>query len=84
MIILPKEVDYIDAHVECDSNKKFDISGEVTYDKTKYQVKYVANADTLKNRMKYSGETYELVINVKVNELANQNSVAKNQGTVDH
>lgn len=78
---LPKEVDYIDAHVECDSNKKFDISGEVTYDKTKHQVKYVANADTLKNRMKYSGETYELVINVKVNELANQNSVAKNQGT---
>lgn len=31
--------------------------------------------------MKYNGETYELVINVKVNELANQNSVAKNQGT---
>ena len=27
-------------------------------------------ADTLKNRMKYNGETYELVINVKVNELA--------------
>ncbi|MFU1884182.1 isopeptide-forming domain-containing fimbrial protein, partial [Enterococcus faecium] len=40
-----------------------------------------AKADTLKNRMKYNGETYELVINVKVNELANQNSVAKNQGT---
>lgn len=39
------------------------------------------NFDTLKNRMKYNGETYELVINVKVNELANQNSVAKNQGT---
>ncbi|EOS7943235.1 isopeptide-forming domain-containing fimbrial protein, partial [Enterococcus hirae] len=78
---LPKEVDYIDAHVECGSNKKFDVSGEVTYDKSKHQVKYVAKADTLKNRMKYNGETYELVINVKVNELANQNNVAKNQGT---
>lgn len=78
---LPKEVDYVDAHVECGSNKKFDVSGEVTYDKTKHQVKYAAKADTLKNRIKYDGETYELVINVKVNELANQNSVAKNQGT---
>lgn len=78
---LPKEVDYVDAHVESGTNKKFDISGEVTYDKTKHQVKYAAKADTLKNRMKYNGETYELVINVKVNELANQNSVAKNQGT---
>ena len=53
----------------------------MTYDKTKHQVKYAAKADTLKNRIKYDGETYELVINVKVNELANQNSVAKNQGT---
>lgn len=34
--------------------------------------------------MKYNGETYELVINVKVNELANQNSVAKKSGNVDH
>ncbi|HAQ6871915.1 TPA: isopeptide-forming domain-containing fimbrial protein [Enterococcus faecium] len=78
---LPKEVNYVDAHVESGTNKKFDVSGEVTYDKTKHQVKYAAKADTLKNRMKYNGETYELVINVKVNELANQNSVAKNQGT---
>lgn len=78
---LPKEVDYIDAHVECGSNKKFDISGEVTYDKAKHQVKYAAKADTLKNRIKYDGETYELVINVKVNKLENQSNVAKNQGT---
>ncbi|MDU4270244.1 MAG: isopeptide-forming domain-containing fimbrial protein [Enterococcus hirae] len=78
---LPKEVDYVDAHVECGSNKKFDVSGEVTYDKAKHQVKYAAKADTLKNRMKYDGETYELVINVKVNKLANQSNVAKNQGT---
>lgn len=78
---LPKEVDYVDAHVECGSNKKFDVSGEVTYDKAKHQVKYAAKSDTLKNRMKYDGETYELVINVKVNKLANQSNVAKNQGT---
>ncbi|ELA48779.1 fimbrial isopeptide formation D2 domain-containing protein [Enterococcus faecium EnGen0005] len=71
---LPKEVNYVDAHVESGTNKKFDVSGEVTYDKTKHQVKYAAKADTLKNRMKYNGETYELVINVKVNELANQNT----------
>lgn len=78
---LPKEVDYIDAHVECGTNKKFDVSGEVTYDKANHQVKYAAKADTLKNRIKYDGETYELVINVKVNKLANQSNVAKNQGT---
>ncbi|MBC9720661.1 MAG: isopeptide-forming domain-containing fimbrial protein [Lactobacillus sp.] len=77
---LPKEVDYLDAHVETGSNKKFDVSGEVTYDKAKHQVKFVANEDTLKKRMKYDGETYELVINVKVNDLANQSDVAKNQG----
>lgn len=78
---LPKEVDYVDAHVECGANKKFDVSGEVTYDKTKHQVKYAAQPDTLKNRMKYDGETYELVINVKVNKLANQSNIAENQGT---
>lgn len=76
---LPKEVDYLDAHVENGSNKKFDVSGEVTYDKAKHQVNFVANEDTLKKRMKYDGETYELVINVKVNDLANQSDVAKNQ-----
>ncbi|HAQ1518036.1 TPA: isopeptide-forming domain-containing fimbrial protein [Enterococcus faecium] len=77
---LPKEVDYLDAHVEVGTNKKFDVSGEVTYDKSLHQVKYNANADTLKNRIKYDGETYELVIHTKVNELANQSDVAKNQG----
>lgn len=63
---LPKEVNYVDAHVESGTNKKFDVSGEVTYDKTKHQVKYAAKADTLKNRMKYNGETY---IKVEKNKL---------------
>lgn len=65
---LPKEIDYESAHVETAGNTKFDASGEVKYDATNHRVTYTANSDTLKNRIKYNGETYDLVIKGKVND----------------
>ncbi|MDT2525111.1 isopeptide-forming domain-containing fimbrial protein [Enterococcus raffinosus] len=77
---LPKEVDYVSAHIETDNNKKFDASGEVKYDASTNTVTYTANANTLNSRMRFIGESYTLVIQVKVNNKVQEGVQIKNTG----
>lgn len=67
---LPQEVDFVSAKVLNQDGKSFDGNGEVVYDQKTHTVTYTANQETLQKKIKYAGETYDLVVETKVNNQA--------------
>ncbi|MBC1567239.1 isopeptide-forming domain-containing fimbrial protein [Listeria booriae] len=78
---LPKEVDFVSAELVDQDGKKIVEPGEIKYDNQKQTVSLNASQDFLQNQVAYNGESYSLLIHVKVNENAKENESFHNQAS---
>ncbi|MBC2164844.1 isopeptide-forming domain-containing fimbrial protein [Listeria booriae] len=78
---LPKEVDFVSAELVDQDGKKVVEPGEIKYDNQKHTVSLNASQDFLQNQVAYNGESYSLLIHVKVNENAKENEPFHNQAS---
>ncbi|WP_317912065.1 isopeptide-forming domain-containing fimbrial protein [Carnobacterium maltaromaticum] len=64
---LPENVTFVSSEVVDEKGNIIQNVGSINFDNKSNKVKYTANENMLKNIMQYTGETYSLKINVKIN-----------------
>lgn len=79
---LPKEVDYESAKLVGDDRKEIKDAGKLVYDEKNHKVTFECSPDFLKNVVKYEGEKYHLVIDVKVKDDVDGGTKIKNDAIV--
>lgn len=79
--ILPDKVSYLSSKLVDKDNREVDVKGSYFYNKESHNLTYTSSSDFLKT-MKMNGETYTLLINVKVNDDIRASDTIKNTGKV--